>query len=384
MPELGTLVLSLLDWYARNARDLPWRQTTDPYAIWISEVMLQQTQVKTVIPCWHRWMKKFPTINALARSKSDTVLKCWEGLGYYSRARNLHEAAQTIVSRHGGIIPRNPSEVLALPGIGRYTAGAICSIAFNLPEPILDGNAMRVLTRVFGIEKDPRENETNKRLWKVAAQLVRCAAEFTTPTERACANFNQALMELGATTCTPRQARCSDCPIQEHCFAYQHGRVATVPKTPPRRTTLSCRLVAFVVAWKGRFLVRRRPEGKINAHLWEFPNLEANDNGARVTRLARQCLGFNLAAIQPLCSIAHTITRYRIRLDVFRGTAQSTPILGAQVLRWCTLKQLDDLAFPSAHRKIVRKIQAQILQGCPKRQQFRYAQNSMKSQATET
>ena len=359
MPKPEALVRRLLDWYARNARDLPWRKTTDPYAIWISEVMLQQTQVKTVIPYWQRWMKRFPTINALARSESDTVLKCWEGLGYYRRARDLHQAARTLVVQHSGAFPCNPREVLALPGIGRYTAGAICSIAFNLPEPILDGNVVRVLTRVFGIDGDPRAVDTEKRLWEIATRLVQHAAIFPTPTERACGSFNQALMELGATTCKPREPRCPDCPIRKHCFAYKQDRVARLPRIAARPTTLSRRLAAFVVTRTGRFLVRRRPAGKINGHLWEFPNIETGGYEPDVAELARRCLGFHVRAVKPLGSIRHTITRYRIRLDVFRGVANGPCPPGGQDLRWCTLRQMNDLAFPSAHRRIVRTIQAQ-------------------------
>src|SRR3989475_10796852 len=163
----------LLNWFKQNARDLPWRRTRDPYAIWISEIMLQQTQVKTVIPYWQRWMRRLPDVCALARARPDAVLKRWEGLGYYLRARNLQKAARTIVDRHGGRFPERFDEWVALPGIGRYTAGAICSIAFNQPTPVLDGNVIRVLTRVFGIAENPRRKETNASLWKLAQNLVR-------------------------------------------------------------------------------------------------------------------------------------------------------------------------------------------------------------------
>ena len=171
-PNLNRLVPALLDWFSANARDLPWRRTRDPYAIWVSEIMLQQTQVKTVIPYWKRWMRKLPSIEAVAKARSDKIHKLWEGLGYYTRARNLQKAAKQILEKHNGKFPDIFDDVLALPGIGRYTAGAICSIAFNQPTPILDGNVIRVLTRVYGIGENPHEKKTNARLWQLAEELV--------------------------------------------------------------------------------------------------------------------------------------------------------------------------------------------------------------------
>src|SRR5690348_11113410 len=203
------IVTVLLEWFAAHARDLPWRRSRDPYAIWVSEIMLQQTQVGTVIPFWQRWMQALPTIGSLARANPAKIHKLWEGLGYYTRVRNLHKAARVIIQQHGGEVPTLYEEVLALPGIGRYTAGAICSIAFNQPQPILDGNVIRVLSRVYGIEGDPREKITNRKLWLLAEELVRAAAQEQQPEtcglsppsrqpKGRCSSFNQALMELGA------------------------------------------------------------------------------------------------------------------------------------------------------------------------------------------
>src|SRR5271169_946329 len=217
--KTGRLVPLLLDWFATNARDLPWRRTRDPYAIWVSEIMLQQTQVKTVIPFWNRWMRELPTIEVAAKAPSAKIHKLWEGLGYYTRVRNLQKAAQLIVERHDGVFPRTFAEVLELPGIGRYTAGAICSIAFNQPTPLLDGNVIRVLTRIFGIAENPKEKETNARLWQLAEELVSIAGgarlrraqikshgstESRPTEEQNCSHLNQSLMELGALVCTPR------------------------------------------------------------------------------------------------------------------------------------------------------------------------------------
>jgi A/G-specific adenine glycosylase len=277
-PQSSRLVPALLRWFSANARDLPWRRTRDPYAIWVSEIMLQQTQVKTVLPYWERWMRELPTIKAAANASPDKIHKLWEGLGYYTRARNLQNAARQIVAqqdadsrsrrRRGNEsqtktksetpstfarlrrdkhvvsykFPENFDDILALPGIGRYTAGAICSIAFNQPTPILDGNVIRVLTRVFGIEGNPREKKTNAYLWQLAGKLVIHAASSPSVCRRrrkkshsishssqrlltsspTCSNLNQSLMELGALVCTPRQPQCPVCPVKKLCVAFRN------------------------------------------------------------------------------------------------------------------------------------------------------------------
>ena len=360
---LAPLVQSLLVWYGRNARDLPWRRIENPYAIWVSEVMLQQTQVNTVIPFWERWMRQFPSVPILARAKEDHVLKCWEGLGYYSRARNLHRAAQIVVSEYKGILPRRLDEIIALPGIGRYTAGAICSIAFDQATPILDGNVTRVLARVFGIGTNPGKSATKRRFWRLADALVKQAAQSRKGKARVCANFNQALMELGATVCTPRQPRCDRCPIQDLCRAHREDRVAQLPKKTSQPASRPRHLVAFAILSKKRYLVRRRAPGTVNAHLWEFPNLEMDKAIPSIAQLAERSLGFSPCEIRRLCSIRHTITHDRIQLEVFAGTTDLPPALTSQSARWVTLKQLDQLAFPSAHRKIVKALEANTAQG---------------------
>src|SRR5581483_9674178 len=262
----------LLRWFAASARDLPWRRTRDGYAIWISEIMLQQTQVKTVIPYWERWMRELPTIDSLAKAKPARLHKLWEGLGYYTRVRNVQKAAQQIVERHKGEFPREFEDILELPGIGRYTAGAIASIAFGQPRPILDGNVIRVLTRLFAIEANPREPETNARLWKIAEQLVSAAAP-------ECSHLNQSLMELGALICTPREPCCAECPVRKHCAALRTGDVTRFPNLPERAAATSRRFVALVLRRGDRYLVRQRPAGVVNAHLWEFPNAEFKARG---------------------------------------------------------------------------------------------------------
>jgi len=375
--KLEKLVTVLLDWFSRHARDLPWRRTRDPYGIWISEIMLQQTQVKTVIPYWERWMRELPTVQAVAKANSAKLHKLWEGLGYYTRVRNLQRAAQQIVARHAGQFPEDFDAVLALPGIGRYTAGAICSIAYNQPKPILDGNGIRVLTRVFGITGDPRGRKTNARLWRLAEELVlhasrltpdaRCGERPREPESRrkakmargntrpanACSHFNQSLMELGALVCTPRTPQCDVCPLAKLCVARRLGRQEELPKLGKKTVTTARRSIAFVVERDGKFFVRQRPSGVVNAHLWEFPNVEV---GARLSgpQQAAKQLGLRTVGDEPLCTLKHSITRYRITLEVWRARFLKS---GNHVTgRWLTPKQLGELAFCSAHKRILARL----------------------------
>jgi len=421
----------LLDWFSANARDLPWRRTRDPYAIWVSEIMLQQTQVKTVIPYWKRWMRELPTIEAVAKARSDKIHKLWEGLGYYTRARNLQKAAKQIIAQHDARpetrrrrgnesqtkkeletphvvsykFPDNFDDVLALPGIGRYTAGAICSIAFNQPTPILDGNVIRVLTRVFGIGKNPREKKTTAQLWQLAEDLVGRAVPSPPRRGRDTAPYhsflNQSLMELGALVCTPRNPQCQICPVKKLCVGFREGRIGELPNLGKREAATARHFVAFVVERNGRFLVRQRPAGVVNAHLWEFPNVEippspsssghqsAHYSGkksqSRLTSAATiqkhdleivraaKSLGIESATFQPLCTLKHSITRYRITLEAFYvhlgGTSYTSPhpkreMSGTRITRpsekngvWLTPVQLRKLAFTAAHKTILNKLQ---------------------------
>jgi A/G-specific adenine glycosylase len=436
--KIKQLVPALLKWFAVNARDLPWRHTSDPYAIHVSEIMLQQTQVKTVIPFWERWMRELPTIQAAAQAHPDKLHKLWEGLGYYTRVRNLQRAAQMIVERHGGKFPEQFDEVLALPGVGRYTAGAICSIAFNQPAPILDGNVMRVLTRIFGIAENPREQPANEKLWALAAELVRHAqsspalsvnlkmvmkkarphpgplprgeGEVVPASERSesclahginkqmvrgnpapgrCSALNQSLMELGALICTPRNPQCAVCPARKLCVARAQDRVGELPNLGQRGPATARRFVAFVCERGGKFLVRQRPAGVVNAHLWEFPNVEldaAQKVSARdIAEAARMVLGFAPDSLAPLITIKHSITRYRITLEAFvvgtagesadlkslnRGSRRQETLTFSGAARlslltsaatkirekggvWRTPAQLHRLAFTAAHKRIV-------------------------------
>lgn len=399
------LVPLLLAWFAANARDLPWRHTRDPYAIWVSEIMLQQTQVKTVIPYWERWLRELPTLAALAKAPSEKIHKLWEGLGYYTRVRNLQKAAQQILEMHAGQFPENFDAILDLPGIGRYTAGAIASIAFNQPTPILDGNVIRVLTRVFGIATDPRDKQTNARLWQLAEQLVTHAKDAKSAKsgeenplrpsrpwreENSCSFLNQSLMELGALVCTPRSPQCGVCPVQKLCVARKEDLQEKLPNLGKRAAATERRFLAFVVERDGKFLVRQRPARVVNGHLWEFPNVEVGTANGRARPSVRaaarpiepgaqrndapcQADDFRPTSTKPFCTIKHSITRYRITQEAWRaelanpptGAPVSDPARNGSHARtalgrrpapqgcWLTLAQLHALAFTSAHKKIL-------------------------------
>jgi A/G-specific adenine glycosylase len=354
------LVAALLAWFAAHARDLPWRRTRDPYAIWVSEIMLQQTQVKTVIPFWERWLRELPTIESAAKAPSAKIHKLWEGLGYYTRVRNLQKAAQVIVEKHGGKFPYVFDNVLALPGIGRYTAGAICSIAFNQPTPILDGNVIRVLTRVFGIAENPKKKETNKLLWQLAEKLV-CRAKnakavkeknSSRPSRETnfCSFLNQSLMELGALVCTPRNPQCLICPVKKHCVAFKENRIQELPNLEKRTAATARHFVAFAVERDGKLLVRQRPAGIVNAHLWEFPNFEINGEKKDAKEIFDSAFNFKAAKFQPLCTVKHSITRYRMTLEAFHVRLKNSPKKPAGV--WLSPKEFDSIAFSSAHKKL--------------------------------
>src|SRR5208283_1707368 len=270
------------------------------------------------------------------------IHKLWEGLGYYTRVRNLQQAAQVIVEKHGGKFPRDFDSVLALPGIGRYTAGAICSIAFNQPTPILDGNVIRVLTRIFGIAENPKGKATNTRLWMLAEELVahakmRSSQRKNVPAfadsaswrgNNSCSFLNQSLMELGALVCTPRNPRCLICPIKRRCVAFKENRMAELPNLGKRETATARRSIAFVVNYNRKFLVRQRPAGVVNAHLWEFPNAECADTKPDARRIFKTLFGVSPPEILPLGTVKHSITRYRITLEAFRVCLEGTSSTG--------------------------------------------------------
>lgn len=298
---------ALLRWFDRHQRPLPWRKTRDPYAIWVSEVMLQQTQVDRVIGFYERFLTRLPTIQALANAQLTEVLSLWRGLGYYSRARNLHQAAQAIVERFGAVMPRSVDDLRSLPGFGRYTAGAVASIAHGLPAPLVDGNVARVFARLFEIEGAPGEKKREALLWQTAEALVIGPRP---------GDFNQSLMELGATVCLPSKPQCLLCPVQAWCGALAHGRVSQLP--PPKRATARKKLaLAIAVAVrKNTVLLARRNESGLFGGLWEMPSVEigSEEQGAAAIR---RLLGKRAAIGPEMSAIDRTLTHRDLRLHLY-------------------------------------------------------------------
>jgi A/G-specific adenine glycosylase len=345
----------LLDWYARNKRDLPWRHTHDPYRIWVSETLLQQTQVATVIPYYERFVARFPDIRALAAAPLDEVLKAWEGAGYYARARNLHRAAQQVVEQHRGRVPQRVDELLKLPGVGRYIAGAVASIAFNQDAPILDGNVTRVLCRYFNIRGDPDKGmgrAERERLWKLAEELI--------PHGRA-RDFNQALMDHGATVCLPRGPRCEICPVRRGCKARRLGVQEELPtkRAKPKRPHYE---IGAGIIWKrGRILIQRRPPQGLLGGLWEFPGGK-RERGETfqecVRREVHEELGIEVKVGEELAVVEHGYSHFTITLHAFtcehvRGRVR---LLHATAFKWVRPDELKEYAFPAANRKIIEAV----------------------------
>jgi A/G-specific adenine glycosylase len=341
----------LLAWYEQHQRDLPWRRTRDPYAIWVSEIMLQQTQVATVIPYFERWMQRFPDVTALAAAAEADVLHAWQGLGYYSRARNLLAGARRVVSDHAGVVPDDVEALLTLPGIGRYSAGAIASIAYGRPAPIVDGNVVRVLCRVFGLKGDPARAPLKSALWRLAEDLI--------PAGRA-AVFNQALMELGATVCTPKQPSCETCPLRAACVAKQSGLVLSLPELAKRPEITAVSMVAALVFRRGRVLVTQlAPDAPRWAGMWQFPNTEcrpSESSRAALERALSDVIGVGLESARTVTSIRHSVTRYRITLDAYLCEPRAPVTTGRSRadLAWVAPHELEDLAMPAAHRRLAR------------------------------
>lgn len=352
-PPKSAVVRPLLRWFDREARDLPWRRTKDPYAIWVSEVMLQQTQVETVKPYYERFLRRFPTVQRLARARLDTVLKLWEGLGYYSRARNAHEAAREIVARYNGRLPRTKHDLLTLPGIGAYTAGAIASIAFGQREPVVDGNVTRVLCRVFRIRANPKQATTQGMIWGIAGRLL--------PTRRA-GDFNQALMELGSEVCLPRVPRCDECPLCRVCQGRLHDEENVLPLRSPRKAIPSYTVaVGVIYDQSGRILIdKRKPQGLLGG-LWEFPGGKRESGEsleAALRREVREELGIRIRVRRPLVVVDHAYSHFRIRLHAFECTYVSgTPqCLACSDFKWVWPKSLGRYAFPTANNKIIQAL----------------------------
>ncbi len=354
---------ALLAWFRANARDLPWRDDRSPYRVWLSEMMLQQTQVDTVIPYYHRFLDRFPTLEALAVAPLGDVLKSWEGLGYYARARNLHKAAQVIVNERNGEWPRTVEGLLTLPGIGRYTAGAIASLAFDRHAPVLDGNVIRVLCRIFAVQRNPKDPRVREDLWQLAEALLPLSQEGRggQGVRAGAGEFNEALMELGALICTPRKPQCVVCPVAHYCQARKRGLQNRLPIKTKRKPLPHYDVTAAVIRHKGRILIAQRPFGGRLGGLWEFPGGKVEPGETLSQCLRREIkeeLGIRVRVGKPITSIDHAYTHFKMTLYAFECEFLSGQPQALQVedFRWVRMAELEKYAFAKTDLKIIEVI----------------------------
>jgi A/G-specific adenine glycosylase len=340
-------------WYKAHHRDLPWRNTQDAYAIWISETMLQQTQVRTVLDYYHRFMERYPTLQALAEAPIDDVLKLWEGLGYYARCRNLHKAAKQMMEQHQGQFPQTLEEAQALCGIGRSTAGAILSFAYSQSHPLLDGNVKRVLSRIFDILDDIQQASVINRLWEHSETLLRQSEEPSI--------YNQAIMELGATVCLPKNPRCLLCPVKTFCNAAEHGTQHERPVKAGKKPSPHYDIAVGVIWKDDRVLIQQRPAEGLLGGLWEFPGgkQEAGESlQDTVIREIQEELGLEVQVREPIITVKHAYTHFKITLHAFHcDYLQGTPEPKAcQAWQWVSPEELPKFAFPKANKTVLEKV----------------------------
>ena len=349
--RMRPISLRLLAWFGRSAREMDWRDTDDPYRIWVSEVMLQQTRVETVTPYYRRFLSAFPTVRALAGAPRDRVMKLWEGLGYYSRARNLHRAAEVVARENGGRLPEDPEALAALPGIGRSTAGAIAAIAFRKDAPILDANAKRVFARLFAVSEPLSRPSVERRLWELSRGLIEPGKGRETAL---------ALMDLGAMVCTPRRPNCPACPLRPRCEGLRLGLQEAIPakaarKDLPRHDVV----VAWIADGKGRVLVGRRPERGLLGGLWELPGGRRKSGETReeaLRRELRQGWGMGVEVGERIASVPHGFSHFRITLHAYRCRRTGEGPRTEREWRWARRKDLTSLAFPRAYRKMIEAV----------------------------
>ena len=348
--KIKTLQSHLLNWYLQVKRDMPWRKTRDPYRILVSEFMLQQTQVKTVIPYYKKWIKSYPTIKKLAAASESNVLKHWEGLGYYSRARNLRNSAIQIQRNYTGKVPDVLEEIQKLPGVGRYTAGAVLSIAYDKKVPVLDGNVKRVLSRLFLLRENGTYKKSENKLWGAMETLL---------PEKGCGDFNQAFMELGATICLPKNPSCDDCPIKSFCQAKKKERQHQFPpkKTVPKISSIQ--VSAAVIFNKGRVYIQKRKAGGLLGGLWEFPGGKVESGETEKECLRREIkeeLGLRVRIGKKIMTHRHSYTRFRVTLNVFNCHIHSGTLSpsACDEWKWVNPKELDQFAFPAANVKVIK------------------------------
>lgn len=349
--EYGRLRNAILAWFAENRRDLPWRRTYDPYHVWISEIMLQQTQMERGVEYFNRWMKKFPTVEALVPAGEQEVLKAWEGLGYYSRALNIRRAAAIIAVEHGGRVPEDYSQLLALPGIGPYTAAAVMSIAFDRPYPVVDANVERVFARLRDIDEPVENSGVRRKVEEFTAALVR---------EVSPRDMNQAIMELGALVCKPKSPGCPDCPVRELCQAYMAGTVDQRPVPETRKPKIDINMACTIISRGNRIFIQQRRYDDVWGGLWEFPGGRIKDGETPSTTAARELYEeteFRAAELEPFHTVTHFYTRYRVTLHSFLTTIHNDgsvePRLHAALqYRWVSPAELENYPFPAGHRRL--------------------------------
>ena len=343
----------LIDWYRAEHRPMPWRETRDPYRIWLSEIMLQQTQVKTVLDYYRRFLEKFPTVKQLAEADASDVLKAWEGLGYYARARNLQAAAQKVMRDHGGKFPQTLTEMEALPGIGRSTAGAILTFAFGQRHPLLDGNVKRVLSRLYDIAEDAAKPAVIKTMWQQSESLLEDAGD---PHD-----YNQAIMELGATVCLPANPRCLFCPVQPHCEAFAHGSQAERPVKTPKKASPHYTIVVGVIHKDGKIFIQQRPDAGLLGGLWEFPGGKVEEGETLEAALLRELqeeVGLSVTLGEKIAVVKHAYTHFKITLHAWHCTYEEgkPEPTAAQDWKWVAPDMLSTFAFPKANKTVLEAL----------------------------
>lgn len=339
---------NLINWFLAEKRMLPWRENKDPYRVWVSEIMLQQTKVDTVIPYFNRFIGKFPTLDDLAQAEEQEVLKSWEGLGYYSRARNLQNAVREVIADYGGEIPDHPEKLGALKGVGPYTRGAILSIAFDLPEPAVDGNVMRVLSRVLLMEEDIAKPKTRKLVEEAVRELI---------SEEDPSSFNQGLMELGALVCTPKSPSCLLCPVQEQCRAFAEGREKELPiKTKNKKQTTQKFLSFLLTDESGSVLIEQRPDNGLLASLWQFPMISTDyADQALAAEWVKQQYGLEIELEEKIDEIKHVFSHVIWEMEVWKGKIKGGSLTEERAVT-IPEDQLDAYPFPVSHQKILKHL----------------------------
>ncbi|MEP1151918.1 MAG: A/G-specific adenine glycosylase [Balneola sp.] len=343
----------LLDWYQEHKREMPWRGEKDPYKIWISEIMLQQTRVDQARPYFENFMELFPTVHDLAKADQQQVLKAWEGLGYYSRARNLHAASKMIVNDFDGKLPESYDEIIKLKGIGPYTAAAITSIAFGQPNAVVDGNVIRVITRYYGIEDDVRSSKTTKQVQQLVNELI---------SQENPADFNQAMMELGATICSPTKPDCLNCPIQSGCVATKIAKTDVIPyKSKAKKKPHKVIGVGIIEREDGKVLIALRPENAMLGGLWEFPGGKQEKGETiqqTVERELHEELDVEVHAYKEFMNLKHTYSHFSITMHAYFCTLISgTPKpKSSQEIRWVEKSELVDYPFPKANKVLTERL----------------------------